>query len=429
MSTEGEQAMSIESPGDQEERSQATPGATAAVVATEPAESASAKGWSPRELLRGDLGQLPVFIGLIFIAIYFQIAAQGYFLQSQNLWFLADQITAVPILGIAAASTLVLLIGEIDLSVATVAYFCGAVTGVLSVRAHVPAWEALLAGILTGVLIGLINGVLVAYLRMPSFIVTLGGLIFYQGMLEHLLLPQTTLQIVDPVIVGIETYNLPFYLSIVLPAIVLLIYAGFVLVGRARRQRVGLPVQTNTQLALQLALPVVIVAAVVYELDSYLGVSLPVVITISLVILLWVLTTKTAFGRHIYAVGGNAEAARRAGIRVVGLRIAIFTLASTISAIAGMLIISRGASAPALVNGNLLLFAIAAAVIGGISLFGGRGSVWGIVLGSLIMGALTNGLSLMSVGPDVVEMVAGAVLVLAVLIDALARRRCVTGYR
>lgn len=421
--------MSIETPGDHEERSQAAPGATAAVVATESGESASASGWSLRELLRADWGQIPVFIGLVAIAIYFQIASGGFFLNAENLSGLADQISAVPILGIAAASTLVLLIGEIDLSVATVAYFCGAVTGVLSVRAHYPAWEALLAGIIVGIIIGLINGVLVAALRMPSFIVTLGGLIFYQGALQHLLQPQTTLQIIDPVIVGIETYNLPIYLSIILPAIALVIYAAFVLVGRAQRQRVGLPVQSSTRLAFQLGLPVVIVAAVVYELDAYLGVSLPVVITIVVIILLWLLCTKTAFGRHIYAVGGNAEAARRAGIRVVGLRIAIFTLASTVSAISGILIISRGASAPALVNGNLLLFAIAAAVIGGVSLFGGRGSVWGIVLGSLIMGSLTNGLALLNVGPDVVEMVAGAVLVIAVLIDALARRRSTTGYR
>jgi D-xylose transport system permease protein len=421
--------MSIESPGNQEERSQAAPGATAAVVAPDTADSGAAKRWSPRDLLRADLGQVPVFIGLVVIAIYFQIASGGFFLNAENLSGLAEQVTSVPILGIAAASTLVLLIGEIDLSVATVAYFCGAVTGVLSVRQHVPAAEAILAGILVGVIIGLINGVLVAALRMPSFIVTLGGLIFYQGALEHLLQPQTTLQIIDPVIDGIYTYELPYYLSIVVAAIALAIYAAFVLFGRAQRQRAGLPVQSPTQLAVQLGLPVVIVAAVVYELNAYLGVSLPVIITLALVIILWLLSTKTAFGRHIYAVGGNAEASRRAGIRVVGLRIAIFTLASTVSAIAGILIISRGASAPALVNGNLLLFAIAAAVIGGVSLFGGRGSIWGIVLGSLIMGALTNGLSLLNVGPDVVEMVAGSVLVLAVLIDAIARRRSVTGYR
>jgi D-xylose transport system permease protein len=153
------------------------------------------------------------------------------------------------------------------------------------------------------------------------------------------------------------------------------------------------------------------------------------VITMAVIVVVWLITSKTAFGRHIYAVGGNAEAARRAGIKVVALRVAMFTLASTVAAVAGLLIITRGASAPALVNPYLLLNAIAAAVIGGISLFGGRGSVWGVVLGSLIVGSLLNGLALLNVGPDVVEMVEGLVLLAAVLIDALARRSSVTGYR
>lgn len=421
--------MSIESPGNQEERSEAAPGATAAVVAAEPAEATSTGGWSLRDLIRGDLGQLPVFIGLILIAIYFQIASGGFFLIPENLRGLADQVTAFPILGIAVASTLVLLIGEIDLSVAEVAYLCGAVTAVLSVRLQFPAWEAILVGILVGVVIGLINGVLIAVLRMPSFIVTLAGFIFYQGLLQNLLQPRASVQIFDPVIGGIETYNLPIYLSIVLPAIALAIYAAFVLAGRARRQKAGLPVQPSAQLTLQLVLPIILVALVVFALDSYQGVPLPTVITVAILIVVWLITTKTAFGRHIYAVGGNAEAARRAGIRVVGLRIAIFTLASTIAAISGMLLVARAATAVSLVNNSLLLFAIAAAVIGGVSLFGGRGSVWGVVLGALIMGSLTNGLSLLNIGPDVVLMTAGLALAVAVLLDAISRRRSVTGYR
>jgi D-xylose transport system permease protein len=153
------------------------------------------------------------------------------------------------------------------------------------------------------------------------------------------------------------------------------------------------------------------------------------VITLAVVIVVWLIITKTSFGRHVYAVGGSAEAARRAGINVTGLRIAMFTLASTLAAVGGLLIIARGNSAPALVNQYLLLNAIAAAVIGGVSLFGGRGSVWGTVLGALVVGALLNGLALLNVGPDVVEMVEGLVLLAAVLIDAAARRRSVTGYR
>jgi D-xylose transport system permease protein len=419
--------MSIETPGDQQERSETVPGATAAVVADVPEDEQHAGKWSPRDLLRGDLGQWPVFVGLVIIAIYFQIASGGFFFLPENLAGLADQIVSIAV--VATAAVLVLLIGEIDLSLSAVAYFCGAVMGVLSTRQHWPAAEAIVAGILVGVLIGVINGVMVAILRMPSFIVTLAGYIFYQGALSHILQPQTTLFINDPIIVGIETYSLPTVVSVLLPAVVIAIYAVAVIVGRLRRQRAKLPVQTVPQLILQLGLPAVAAAAAVWVLDSYQGVPLPMVITLALIMVFWLIATKTSFGRHIYAVGGNAEASRRAGIRIVGLRIAVFALASTIASVGGLLIISRGASSPALVDPYLLLFAIAAAVIGGVSLFGGRGSVWGVVLGSLIVGSLVNGLALQNVGPDVVLMAAGIVLVVAVLIDALARRRSNTGYR
>jgi D-xylose transport system permease protein len=419
--------MSIETPGDQEERSATVPGATAAVVADVPEEAQRTGGWSPRDLLRGDLGQWPVFIGLAIIAIYFQSASGGFFFLPENLSALADQVVAYAT--VAVAAVIVLLIGEIDLSLSAVAYFSGAVMGVLSVRHGWPAAQSIIAGMLVGALIGVINGVLIAVLRMPSFIVTLAGFIFYQGALSHILQPQTTLQIFDPTIVGIETYNLPTTVSILLPAVIIAVYAVSLIVGRLRRQRANLPVQSVAQLGLQIGLPIVISGIAVFTFDSFQGVSLPTVITLSVIMVFWLITTKTSFGRHIYAVGGNAEAARRAGIRIVGLRIAVFALASTIASIGGLLIISRGASAPALVNQYLLLFAIAAAVIGGVSLFGGRGSVWGVVIGSLIVGSLVNGLALLNVGPDVVLMAAGIVLIVAVLIDALARRRSITGYR
>ncbi len=419
--------MSIETPGDQEERSATVPGATTAVVAEAASTSERAGGWSPRNWLRGDIGQVPVFIGLIIIGIIFQIASQGFFLQPENMSSLADQVVSITVVGVA--SVMVLLIGEIDLSLAAVAYFTGAVTGVLSARGHWPAAEAIAAGMLVGVGIGLLNGFFVAVLRMPSFIVTLAGLIFYQGALSHILQPQTTLQIFDPTIDNIEFTSFTGVVTYLVPAVVLLLYGASIVATRARRQRAGLPVQSTVQLALQLGLPVVIVAVVVAAFNSFQGVPETTVITLAVVIVVWLIVTKTSFGRHIYAVGGNAEAARRAGIRVVALRIAMFTFASTLAAVGGLLIIARGNSAPALVNQYLLLNAIAAAVIGGVSLFGGRGSVWGTVLGSLIVGALLNGLALLNVGPDVVEMVEGLVLLGAVFIDAAARRRSVTGYR
>ncbi|HEX9058457.1 MAG TPA: inner-membrane translocator [Ktedonobacterales bacterium] len=417
--------MSIESAGDPKERSATAPATTGAVVPAE--ETAPSKGFSIGSLLRRDLGQFPVFIGFIAIVIYFQIAGQGYFLTAQNLSNLALQIVTTTILAVAAV--LVLLIAEIDLSLSAVAYFCGAFMGVLSARQGWSAPAAILAGLLAGVVIGLVNGFFVAVVRMPSFIVTLAGFIGYQGLLSRILEPQTTLPIRDSAITSIAVTYLPLYLGATLPALALLLYVGGIMLTRARRARAGLPVQSVGQLALQVGIPIVLTAVVVIAFESYQGVPLMTMITVGIIVLFWLLTTKTEFGRHIYAVGGNAEASRRAGIRVVGLRIAIFTLASTLAAVGGILNVSRQVSAPAQLDQTLLLNAIAAAVIGGVSLFGGRGSVWGVVLGALIVGSLINGLALTGQPASVELMAEGVVLLLAVLIDALARRRNVTGYR
>lgn len=418
--------MSIQSAGEQEERSTTMPGATAVVIGEEPAPARRGP-FSLRDLLPRELGQIPVFVGLVAIAIYFQVAGNGFFLSAQNLGNLALQIVTIGIL--ATAAVLVLLIAEIDLSLSAVAYLCGAVMGVLSTRQGWSAPEAILAGLATGAFIGLINGFFVAVVRMPSFIVTLAGFIGYQGLLSKILEPQTTLPIRDNAINNIAVFNLPDYLGIGLPVAALLLYVIGILLTRVRRQRAALPVQSTGQLALQVGLPAALTLLVVAGFESYQGVPLVSLIMVSIIVLFWLLTTKTSFGRHIYAVGGNAEAARRAGINVVGLRIAIFTLASTLASIGGILLVSREVSAPAQVDQSLLLNAIAAAVIGGVSLFGGRGSVWGVVLGALVVGSLFNGLFLLNQPASIVEMSEGIILLLAVLADAIARRRSVTGYR
>ena len=410
-----------------EEAHSSTPGATAAVAEPEAAPAAKRRGFHPGDLLRGDLGQVPVFIGLVVIAIYFQIAGGGFFLTPQNLGNLALQMVTTAILAVAAV--LVLLIGEIDLSLSAVAYLCGAVMGVMSARHGWSAPLAILGGLLAGVIIGLINGFFVSIVRMPSFIVTLAAFIGYQGLLSKILEPQTTLPLRDNVLNNIAVTFLPAGLGIGLPVLALVLYAAGLLYTRARRQKAGLPVQSTGRLALQIGLPTVISLVVVFAFQSYLGVPLPVVIMMGIIVVVWLITTKTAFGRHIYAVGGNAEAARRAGVKVVGLRVAIFGMASTLAAIGGMLEVSREVSAPAQLDQTLLLNAIAAAVIGGVSLFGGRGSVWGVVLGTLIVISLINGLTLIGQPASVELMAEGVVLLVAVLIDALARRRSITGYR
>ena len=376
------------------------------------------------QLLRGDLGFIPVLLTLIIVVVYFTIVSGGIFLQPENISnLMGGQIATIGILGLG--SIMVLLLGEIDLSVASVSVLCSVIMAVFSERLGMPAGVAILAALVAGAVIGLINGVLVAVLRVPAFIVTLAGSIGYAGLLLHLLNGQSTLIINNSFIIAIAGSAksfLPDYLGIGLPLIAVLLYAAGLVVNYVRRRRAGLRTVSGTRVIVQIVIATVIVAGGVTVFESYEGVPYPTAILFGFIILFWLILTKTSFGRHIYAVGGNAEAARRAGINVVGVRIAAFTLCSMLAAVGGIVAASHGTAVASQIDSTLLLNAIAAAVIGGTSLFGGRGSAWSIVLGILIIGSLVNGLALLSQGADVSEMVEGAVLVVAVTVDAIVRR-------
>jgi D-xylose transport system permease protein len=376
------------------------------------------------QLLRGDLGFIPVLLTLVIVVIYFTIVSGGIFLSPENLTNLVGgQIGSIGILGLG--SILVLLLGEIDLSVASVSVLCAVIMGVLAQRGGTPAWVAIMAALLAGAVIGLINGIFVAVLRVPAFIVTLAGSIGYAGLLLHLLNGQATLIINNDfinAIAGSAESFLPNSLGIGLPAIAVILYAAGLIYSYVQRRRSGLRTVPATRLIIQIVVTVVIVMGAVAVFESYQGIPYPTALLIGLIVLFWLILTKTSFGRHIYAVGGNAEAARRAGINVVGIRIAAFTLCSVLAAVAGIVAASHANSVASQIDPTLLLNAIAAAVIGGVSLFGGRGSVWAIILGVLIIGSLVNGLALLSQGTDVSEMVEGLVLLIAVTVDAVVRR-------
>ena len=376
-----------------------------------------------RQALRTDLGFLPVLATLVIIVVYFAITTDGIFLSPRNFSELVQEIATIGILSLG--STFVLLIGEIDLSVASVSTLCSVVMAVLSERVGLPAWIAIAAALLTGALVGFVNGIFVAVVRVPSFIVTLAGSIAYAGLLLTLLAGQSTLIISNDFILsiaGTPTSFLTDILGIGLPTLILLIYLGAVIFTYVRRKRAGLSTISLAQLVLQLGLAVVLVEGAVVLFESYFGVPNSTAILFGFIVLFWLILTKTPFGRHVYAVGGNAEAARRAGINVIAIRIALFTLCSLLAAIGGVVAASRANAVASQIDPTLLLEAIAAAVIGGVSLFGGRGSVWSIVLGVLIIGSLENGLTLKSQPPNIKEMVEGAVLVIAVTVDALLRR-------
>ena len=374
------------------------------------------------QLLRGDLGFVPVLFTLILVVIYFTIVTGGLFLHPENLSNLVGQIVTFGILGLGVI--MVLLLGEIDLSIASVSVFCSVVMAVLSERYGMNALVAILAALLTGAIVGFINGFFVAIVRVPSFIVTLAASIFYSGLLLNLLGGQSTLIISNSFIVAIagsaESF-LPNYLGIGLPVIAVLLYAISLISGYVRRKRAGLRTVSLLQVVLQIVITALLVGGAVAIFVSYQGVPYPAAILFGLIALFWLIMTKTSFGRHVYAVGGSAEAARRAGINVVVIRMACFTLCSTLAAVGGIILASRGTAVASQIDPTLLLNAIAAAVIGGVSLFGGRGSVWAVVLGALIIGSLVNGLALMSQGTDVSEMVEGVVLLIAVSVDALVR--------
>ncbi len=391
------------------------------------AASVEVPAYMPRQtlgqLLRGDLGFLPVLLTLVLIAIYFEIASGGFFLIPRNLSFLVLQIATIATDSLGV--TLVLLLGEIDLSVVAVGTLGAVVMGILSARFGFPAWAAITIGIAAGALVGFINGLFIAVLRLPSFIVTLAAFIGYEGLLLFLLNGQATLIINDPAINGIagSPYSfLPWYLGIGLPTLAVALYIGGVLLDQVNRRRAGLRTRPLWQLITQMVAVVVIVEGAVVLFENYQGVPYSTAILFFLILLFWLILTKTPFGRHIYAVGGSAEAARRAGINVTAIRIAVFTLCSTLAVVGGILAASRETAVASQIDPLLLLQAIGAAVIGGVSLFGGRGSVWSIILGALIIGSLVNGLALLNGTQAAAEMIEGSVLLLAVTVDAVVRR-------
>jgi D-xylose transport system permease protein len=324
---------------------------------------------------------------------------------------------------IAVGVVLVLLLGEIDLSVGYVSGLCAAIMAVLNVKEGWSPEAAIAAALVAGLAIGLLQGFWVTKFRVPSFVVTLAGYLAWQGALLWVLGDTGTVNITDTTITNLAG---TFFSDAVGWAIAIVIIATtitLVLVERWRRAKAGLAASPLWKAVVRITLISggTIAAVTVFNRDR--GVPLAGVIFVGFVVVFDVVTRHTVFGRHIYAVGGNAEASRRSGIRVDRVRLAVFALCSTMAAAGGIL----GASRLLAVNqssgsGDLLLNAIAAAVIGGTSLFGGRGSAWSALLGALVIGSIANGMDLLGKSSDVKFMVTGSVLLIAATIDAVSRR-------
>jgi D-xylose transport system permease protein len=373
-----------------------------------------------RRFATGDVGSLPVILGLVLIWAVFY-ALNPLFLSPLNLTNLLAQIAATGIVSVGIV--LVLLLGEIDLSVGSVYGLGSAVMAVLAVQKGWPAAPAIAAGVLTGTAIGTFHGFFFSRFRIPSFVVTLAGLLTWFGAQLHVLGEKGTINLNDPLILSLMNQFYPASVGWALSVIVVAWLAADLFIVRRRRAAAGLPVGAWAGDIAKF----IVIAAVIFGTMAVLaadkGVPLSLLILLAFIVGFDLLLTRTRFGRHVFAVGGNAEAARRAGISVNGIRIAVFAICGTMAAIGGVL----GASRLEAVNynsgtGDTLLNAIAAAVIGGTSLFGGRGTVWSALTGSLVIGSINNGLALLSAPSDVKFMITGGVLLAAVTIDAVARQ-------
>lgn len=374
-----------------------------------------------QKIAQGDLGPWPVLAGLALIWILFQ-SQNDRFLTARNLSNLILQIGVVGTLAIAVV--IVLLIGEIDLSLGAVTGVTAGVLGVLLVDHGWASVFAILATLAVGAIIGLIHGLVTVYIGVPSFIVTLAGLLAWQGVQLMLLGSVGELLVQDQTTRAIASDYLTSAQSWVIGAIFIAGYAWTEWRRRTRRQRAGLEVEGLAQLWLRVCAVAVVAVGLIALLNAYFGVPYILVLLVGLVLLFGWLVARSIFGRHMYAIGGNSEAARRAGIRVGAITIVCFAFSSLLAAVAGILSVSRQFSvSTGTGGGTLLLDAIAAAVIGGTSLFGGRGKIYQALLGALVIGSVENGLDLLGQPTSVKNIATGVILVIAVGIDALSRRR------
>jgi len=383
------------------------------------------RGWVTSFIDRlrgGDLGSLPVIVGLAIIWAVFQILNPT-FLSSTNLVNLTMQSAAVGTISIGIV--LVLLIGEIDLSVGSVSGLAGAILAVAFVQLGWPLLLVIAAALAAGAAVGLVFGFLYTRFGVPSFVITLAGLLAVLGVQLYVLGSAGSINIpFDSWIVMFgQQLFLPPLVSYALIALVVLAYAWRLWSQARRRTDAGLAAMSTSVIALRVGALLVVLVVAAWYLNLTRGVGVMFVVFLALVAAMNLALTRTKWGRAVYAVGGSVEAARRAGIRVNRIYISVFVLCSTFAAVGGLMAAARLAgSNQSSGGGDTNLNAIAAAVIGGTSLFGGRGSAFSALLGILVIMSISSGLTLLNLDSSIRYIITGAVLVLAVIIDSLSRR-------
>jgi D-xylose transport system permease protein len=409
-----------------------------AALATSPDVIADSFGEYARLWLRrvrgGESGALPVILGLVAIVIYFQVRS-SLFLSAGNLVNLMTQAAWIMMFGMA--EVFVLLLGEIDLSIGYNAANGAVITLWMLPQVNAfPWWVAVLAGLAFTSAYGAIQGLFVTLLKLPSFVVTLAGLLMAEGLLLYLVNTAApgsggNIRMFSSILLNIESASMNAAASWIVMIVAVALGGTFLILrdNNRRKSKLAAPPLSVTLLKVAVMAVAGVVVVLIGDINRGFGLvalrGVPWVVLVVLVVLIaWsVLLSRTRFGRYVYAIGGNAEAARRAGISLTRIRVLAFTLAGLTAGIAGIVYASFNGSISNNVNGGqLVLYAVAAAVIGGTSLFGGRGRMLGAVLGGLIVAVIYNGLYLLGTGAAAVDMWTAIVLLAAVTVDTLARR-------
>jgi D-xylose transport system permease protein len=374
----------------------------------------------------GNLGVLPIAVGLVFIVAFFSYKATNFF-TANNFDNVIIQMAGTAML--AYGVVFVLLLGEIDLSISYVAGIGAITVAELQLPDSGHVVNGLLAMVIAVVvcgLIGLVQGSIVAFVGVPSFVVTLAGFLIWQGVILHVLEQRGSIIIQDRWINYTASYFFSATAGWLIAGIITAIYAVGVLGSVVGKRRAGVTVAKPALVIAKLigvAAASFLIVAICNHAQVPHGLPLAGVLVVVALVVLTFLAKRTTFGRHVYAVGGNAEAARRAGINVPRIRILVFMISGAMAAIGGIILAANVNSVDLnFGGGTLLLNSIAAAVIGGVSLFGGRGEVRAAFLGALVIATVSNGLNTAGYATGVIYVVTGVILLLAVTLDTIGRR-------
>lgn len=378
-----------------------------------------------RKVRGGELGSLPVVIGLIIIWTVFQTQSSQ-FLTAGNLANIGFFLAATGMLAIGLV--FVLLLGEIDLSVGSVSGLASSLFAIMATTHGMNPWLALILTILTGIVIGALHGWFFAKIGVPAFVVTLAGFLGWNGLMLQLLGDTGSLGIKDdgPLhILGQQSFFLDqdiagAYLLAGLGTVAMLVGS---VIDQRRRRAAGVPFRPTSEIALRVGALAVVSFVAAYVLNQASGVPNALVIFLAALVITDFVLRRTSYGRKVFAVGGGIEAARRAGINVALIRISVFAISGMFAAIGGLFFAAQTYTASlGAGGGNYLMLAIAAAVIGGTSLFGGRGNVWSALLGMLVIQSIQTGLNLLNMNTALQYMITAAVLLAAVVIDSVSRK-------